>query len=79
MITLSEAFKLCQIGNDEPVLLRVMENTKTYDHCLWSSEVRDRFDLEKIKVKCIRANFDRIKFIVVGISEDELRGHGRCG
>lgn len=76
MITLSEAFKLCQIGDDEPVLLRVMENTKTYDHCLWSSEVRDRFDLEKIKVKYIRAKFDHIKFIIVGISEDELRRRG---
>ena len=78
MITLSEAFKLCQIG-EELVCLRPIGRAKSRDHYFWSTKIRNRLDMKKINVVCIRPkfapqspDFECMKFVVTGISEDEL-------
>lgn len=79
MITLSEAFRLCHIG-EEAVYLRENGKTNWDDHYFWSKKVRNKFDMKKIKVVGIEPKFERygydfdgMCFIVTGITDKELR------
>lgn len=81
MITLSEAFRLCQI-DEEHVWLRVFGEPERKDHFFWVTDVCNRFDTKKIKVIYILPKIDTspayegmflgMCFVVTGISEDEL-------
>lgn len=80
MITLSEAFKLCQIREESLVCLKSMGIAKSKNHYFRAATIRNRFDMEKINVACIRPkfaphspDFECMKFVVTGISEDKLR------
>ena len=79
MITLSDAFKLCAIG-EESVYLRHHKAPWYSNHHFWSTKVRKKMDMRKIKVLKITPLFETygpdylgMMFTVCGVSEEELR------
>ena len=81
MITLSEAFRLCDV-RDEPVYLRHVEESNSVwntGHYFWSKKIRDKLDMRKIRVIKIEPAFEHFgpefigwRFIVAGITPEEL-------
>ena len=79
MITLSEAFRLCEIGRESVYLQTTDSKTFRGEYYFWSDRLRELVDMKKIKVVKILPNFERhgpdflgMKFIVSGITEEEL-------
>lgn len=81
MITLSEAFRLCNVGDEPVYLFHVKERKSVWDfgHYFWSKTIRDRFDMKKIKVVRIDLQFENFGndflgwcFVVSGITPEEL-------
>lgn len=79
MITLIEAFRLCNIGA-EPVYLQSAGDKKNDAHYFWSWKVRNLFDMKNIKVVGIEPHFETygpdylgMMFVVRGITDQELR------
>lgn len=82
MITLSEAFRLCNIREEAVYLRHVEEHSDIWDtgHYFWSKKIRDKFDMRKIQVVKIELEFEHFsskflgwRFVVTGISPEELR------
>lgn len=79
MITLSQAFRLCQI-EDKPVFLQAVDdrsNDTVYFNPKW---IRNHMDMRKIKVIRIEPLFEKygpdylgVLFVVRGISYIDLR------
>ena len=58
MITLIEAVKLCRIPENEPVYLRKRGSSR-FDYTLFTPhEMRNRFDMKKVKVYAISVRFE---------------------
>lgn len=79
MITLSQAFRLCNIGN-EGVYLQVISGAKRGEFYFWSGRVRELFDMKKVRVTRIEPRFDPygpdfegMLFTVNGITPEELQ------
>lgn len=79
MITMSEAFRLCDIG-EEPVYLQVAGDKANEAHYFWAKNVRELFDMKQVKVVGIRPSWAAygpdylgMKFIVRGVTDQELR------
>lgn len=81
MITLAEAFKLCEIGEETVFLRHVDEPKNIWDsgHRFWSKKIRDKFDMRKIRVVNIELEFEHFgpefrgwRFVVAGITPEEL-------
>lgn len=80
MITLSEAFRLCNISNAEGVYLQAASKVRGEDHYFWSARLCELVDMKKIYVVGIKPQFEiygpdycGMKFVVRGISDKELR------
>jgi len=81
MITLSEAFKLCDV-RDEAVYLRHVDEPHSIwnsGHYFWSKKIRDKMDMRKIQVVKIEpeeehfgSGFRGWRFVVAGITPEEL-------
>ena len=81
MITLIKAFHLCDIG-EEPVYLRhVNESCDIWSsgHYFWSKKIRDKFDMQAIRVVKIELEFEHFgsefrgwRFVVTGIAPEVL-------
>lgn len=78
MITLSQAFRLCNIG-DESVYLQAASDPQYEEHYFWSAKLREMVDMKKIKVVGIYPKFDRygtdfcgMAFVVRGKTYSEL-------
>lgn len=79
MITLAQAFRLCDIG-EEAIYLQAADDETHREHYFWSKKVRARLDLKKIKVVRIRPLWEQygpdylgLLFIVRGITGQELQ------
>lgn len=79
MITLSEAFRLCNIG-EEAVYLQMAGDKANKRYHFWSRKVREKLDMRKIKVVGIRPlwetygpNYLGLLFIVRGITQEQLQ------
>lgn len=81
MITLSEAFRLCNVGNEPVYLIHVNELKSVWspDCYFYSRKIRDRFDMKKVKVVKIDLKFESFgsdfigwRFVVSGITPEEL-------
>lgn len=79
MITLSQAFRLCDI-RAESVFLRAATDDKYLEHYFWAPNLRELADMKKIKVVKIYPAFEHygpgfkgMCFVVRGISSDKLR------
>ncbi len=84
MITLKEAFALCNINDDEFVYLKNIEAKYFQDdgYCYRGKTIREKLDMKKIKVHKIDLvfehfgyNFKGIQFIITGVSSEELYKH----
>lgn len=82
MITLSEAFKLCDIKEEMVYFYPINKQNTTFTihYGIFSKKVREKFDMKKIKVVKIDLEFEHFGsdfrgylFFVSGISEEELR------
>ena len=83
MITLAEAFRLCDI-REEPVYFRHIESLNRIcppTHYFWSQKVRDKFDMQQIKVVRIELEFEHFgpefrgwRFVISGVTPEELTG-----
>ena len=79
MITLSEAFRLCNTG-DESVYLQAASDLNYEEFYFWSARLRELVDMKRIKVVGIYPKFDRygsdfcgMVFAVRGMTTKELR------
>ena len=79
MITLSQAFRLCNIG-DESVYLQAASDLNYEDFYFWSSKLRELVDMKKLKVVGIYPKHDRygtdfcgMAFTIRGMTAKELR------
>ena len=81
MITLSEAFKLCGIG-EEAVYLRHVKDPpgSHWSYYFWSKKIRDKFDMKKVRVIRIETEFEHFgpeflgfRFVVDGMTQEELK------
>lgn len=81
MVTLIQAFKMCNIG-EEMVYIREYkeEPDRPWDrgHAIWSKKIRDRLDMKKIAViKILPAfsysGYEGFSFVVRGVDADVLR------
>lgn len=81
MITLSEAFRLCNVENEPVYLIHVNELKSVWspDYYFYSKKIRDRFDMKKVKVVKIDLRFENFgdaflcwRFVVSGITPEEL-------
>ena len=79
MVTLSEAFRLCNTG-DESVYLQAASDPHYEEYYFWSAKLRELVDMKKIKVVGIYPKFDRygsdfcgMVFAVRGMTAEELR------
>ncbi len=81
MITLSEAFKLCDITEEHVFLLHVDEPKSVWNdgHYFWSSKIRNKLDMKHIRVLKIEpcfehfgSDFKGFKFTVAGITPEKL-------
>lgn len=81
MITLSEAFKLCDIKEENVYLRHVEESNSVWSsgHYFRSKKIRDKMDMRKIRVVKIEPAFEHFgpdfigwRFIVAGITPEEL-------
>ena len=78
MITLIQAFRLCDI-NEEMVYLRHKDAKSQFNYvCVWSEKIRKIVDMKKIKV--LRAiphfsydGYEGQEFVIDGISLEELK------
>ena len=78
-ITLSEAFRLCNIGN-ESVYLQAASDPQHGEYYFWSAKLREMVDMKKIKVVGIYPRFEKygydfcgIAFTIRGMTAKELR------
>lgn len=81
MITLAEAFKLCDIKEENVYLRHVEESNSVWNsgHYFRSKKIRDKMDMRKIRVVKIEPAFEHFgsdfigwRFIVAGITPEEL-------
>ena len=79
MITLSQAFRLCNIG-DERVYLQAASDPNYNEFYFWSAKLRKLVDMKKLKVVGIYPRFERygsgycgMAFTVRGMNAEELR------
>lgn len=82
MITLAEAFKMCNVGEEAVYLRHVSESNSIWNTChrFWSKKIRDKFDMRKIRVIKIELEFEHFgaefrgwRFVVAGITPEELK------
>ncbi len=81
MITLSKAFKMCDITKELVYLRHIKEPINIWNsgHCFTSKAIREKFDMQKIKVIKIELEFEHFgsdfkgwRFVVCGIDPQEL-------
>ena len=79
MITLIEAYRLCNI-KEEAVLLQAANDTRQDHFWFWSKRVPELFDMRKVKVIRIEPCWERygpdylgMLFVVRGIDAETLR------
>lgn len=77
MITLTQAFRLCHIGNEVVYLKPKGETVRSTG--IWSKRLRELVDMKKIKVVGIDARFETygpsflgMEFTVTGLSQIEI-------
>lgn len=77
-VTLTEAFRLCNVGRGIVYLRHVKESSRNDGHRLRASKIREKFDMRKIRVLKIELEFEHFdsilgwRFVVTGISPEEL-------
>lgn len=79
MITLIQAFRLCEI-REEMIYLTTSQSTRQPTHTIsvWSEKVRQKVDMKRIKVHRVRERFSfgeflGMEFVVSGITDEELK------
>ena len=81
MITLAEAFKLCDIKEENVYLRHVEESNSVWNsgHYFRSKKIRDKLDMRKIRVVKIEPAFEHFgpefigwRFVVAVITPEEL-------
>ena len=81
MLTLSEAFRICDIGEESVFLIHVKAKKSVWmnGHRFWSTTIRNKFDMKKIRVLKIDLVFETYgpdflgyRFTVSGITEEQL-------
>lgn len=78
-VTLTEAFRLCNVGREIVYLRHAKESSRNDGHRLRASKIREKFDMQKIRVMKIELEFEHFgsdvlgwRFVVTGISPEEL-------
>lgn len=81
MLTMSQAFKICNIGEEMVYIRHYKEEPDRpwgRGHAIWSKKIRDRLDMKRIEViKILPAfsfdGYEGFSFVVKGIAADVLR------